>query len=114
MSTCYNRNIIQENIMKNPYADIDFDAVATIDDLSDIFRHAPFDPVKHPRTGTENPVGILEQYRLAGRDNYENAAMVIYLDRTAMFSEKKIELKSMWFDEDGNRTVRPVRNTDGN
>lgn len=94
------------------YADIDFESVKTIDELSDIFRQPPYDPIKDPRTVNENPVGILEQYRTAARNNYENAAQVLYIDRTKMLSEKKIKLKSMWFDEDGNRVPRPIRNAD--
>lgn len=94
------------------YAGVDFDSVKTIDDLSDIFRQPPYDPVNEPRTMYENPVGILEQYRTAERNNYENAAVVFYIDRRFMAEEKKINMMSMWFDEDGNRVARPVRNTD--
>jgi len=99
--------------MIKTYIDVDFDAVTTIDELSDIYRQPPYDPVKFPRTKNENPVGILEQYRTATRDNYENAALVLYVDRTRSELESIVDLKGMWFDEDGNRTVRPVRNTDG-
>lgn len=95
------------------YANVDFDSVKTIDELSDIFRQPPYDPIKDPRTKNENPVGILEQYRLAPRNNYENAAMVLYADRSRFESENLVEIKSMWFDEDGNRVPRPVRKVDG-
>lgn len=98
--------------MNDPYKDIDFDSVEHIDDLSNIFRQPPYDPANDPRTKNENPVGILEQFRTAERNNYENAAMVLYVDRTKFASEKLVELKSMWFDEDGNRVPRPVRSTD--
>ena len=99
--------------MPKTYADVDFNAVTTIDELSDIYRQEPYAPDKDPRTENENPVGILEQYRKSTRDNYENAAPVFYVDRTRYKTERIVELKSMWFDEDGNRTERPVRNTDG-
>jgi len=99
--------------MTKTYADVDFDAVTKIDELSDIYRQEPYNPVKWPRTENENPIGILEQYRKSTRDNYENAAPVFYVDRTRFESDKIVELKTMWFDEDGNKTERPVRNADG-
>jgi len=99
--------------MTKTYADVDFDAVTKIDELSDIYRQEPYNPVKWPRTENENPIGILEQYRKSTRDNYENAALVFYVDRTRFESDKIVELKTMWFDEDGNKTERPVRNADG-
>jgi len=99
--------------MPKTYADVDFNAVTTIQDLSEIFKQEPYDPAKDPRTRNENPNGILEQYRQAHRSNYENAAQVFYVDRTLSVSEKRVQLKTMWFDEDGNRTERPVRPADG-
>jgi len=92
--------------MTKTYADVDFDAVTKIDELSDIYRQEPYDPVEWPRTGNENPIGILKQYHESTRDNYENAALVFYVDRTQVESNEIVEIKVMRFDEDGNRIAK--------
>lgn len=94
------------------YHKIDFDAVTNIVELAEIFSTGPYKD-NGRTTEQETYAGIIAQYENAPRNNYENAAMVLYIDRNEFFTEKRINLKSMWFDEDGNRVARPVRNTDG-
>lgn len=94
------------------YKDIDFDSVESVVELAEIFASGPY---------TDNGVtdikecysGIITQYENASRNNYENAAQVLYVDRTRQGSERIVEMKAMWFDEDGLRTSRPVRKPDG-
>lgn len=93
------------------YADIDFDAVTTIDQLAEIFNNPPYNPLVDARdTLYETAEGIKQQFDMSPRNNYENAAMVLYIDRTKQ-PDGPIEIKSMWFDEAGNKTARPVRST---
>jgi hypothetical protein len=91
------------------YEDIDFDAVTNIVELAEIFSTGAY---KDQNRGAkqESYAGIIAQHDSHPRSNYENAAQVLYIDRTRMLTEKIVEMKAMWFDEDGNRTTRPIRN----
>jgi hypothetical protein len=98
--------------MSDKYEDIDFDSVENIVELAEVFTKGPYDTQANT-TEYESYNGIIEQYNNSTRNNYENAAMVLYVDRRRMLTEKIVDLKSMWFDEDGNRCERPVRKLDG-
>jgi len=98
--------------MKDPYEGLTFENVSNIVELAEVFVTGPYKD-NGLTTEHETYTGIMEQYNNAPRNNYENAAMVMYIDRTRQDSEKIVEMKSMWFDEDGNKTARPVRKPDG-
>ena len=101
--------------MSDKYEDIDFDSVENIVELvelAEVFTKGPYDTQANT-TEYESYNGIIEQYNNSTRNNYENAAMVLYVDRRRMLTEKIVDLKSMWFDEAGLRTARPLRKPDG-
>lgn len=93
------------------YKDVNFDDVSTVVELAEKFASGPYKDNGSTDT-KECYAGIITQYENAERNNYENAAQVFYVDRTKMGPPDHIvELKTMWFDEDGNKTARPVRKT---
>lgn len=96
--------------MSNPYSVIDFDKVTNIVELAEVFTTGPY--TDNGQTNEhESYTGIMTQYENAGRLNYKNAAFVVYLDRSQN-TQPEIVVRSMWFDEDGNRTERPEDNFD--
>lgn len=95
------------------YKDISFDHINSVVELAEVYARGPYQD--NGRTNIhECYSGIIAQYDNAERNNYENAAQVLYIDRSRQGPPDYIvELKAMWFDEDGRRTDRPVRNADG-
>ena len=97
------------------YSDIDFDAVKTIDELANIYSELPYGleiSVGSSLWEYETTDGVLKQYKRSTKNNDDNSAFVMYVERnTSMgdfITEMHVELKSMWFDEDGNRVERPI------
>lgn len=95
------------------YSDIDFDSVKTIDELANIYSEPPYGLVeKCVGSLYESVDGVLTQYKNSTRNNDDNSAFVLYLERNmssfALINGLHIKIKSMWFDEDGNRVERPI------
>jgi len=95
-------------VNEHKYDDLDFDSVESIVELAEMYTKGPYQD-SGETSSTESYGGIISQYNNAPRNNYENAAPVFYLDRSGFAPEKKIEMKAMWFDEDGHRVAKPVR-----